>query len=313
MTLSPLRFHSRFFHRDDAGTAALPTRGQVKLEDTWDLTVLFATPADWSAAFETLQREYPAVLELRGRIGESAETLRDALEWEKKLGLQIERLGHYASLRSSEDSSDPANLTREGQFENLMTLIGEATAYLAPEIQAIDDDTWARYLAAPVLAEWQIPLRKLRRLKPHTLTASEERLLALGQSAVRGHSETFSQLTNVDMKFGELIDDKGVQRTLTQSSFSSFLVKRDAELRRRAFHQFYAEFSDHRYTLAASLANSVKADVFHARARHYPSAREAALFQDDVPVTVYDNLISTVRENLAPLFATMRCGVEPSV
>jgi len=98
------------------------------------------------------------------------------------------------------------------------------------------------------------------------------------------------------------MDETGRERPLTQSSFSSFLVKRDPELRKRAFHQFYTEFRDHEYTLAASLAYSVKADVFRARARHYSSALEAALFPDDVPITVYDGLIQSVRANLKPLF-----------
>jgi len=139
-------------------------------------------------------------------------------------------------------------------------------------------------------------------MKPHVLSAPEERILALGSVALSGYDDTFSQLTDVDMKFGVLTDAAGRERPLTQSSFSSFLVKRNHELRKRAFHQFYAEFQDHQYTLAAALAYSVKADVFRARARHYPSALEAALFPDDVPVVVYDGLIQSVRANLKPLF-----------
>src|SRR5881392_2102116 len=104
------------------------------------------------------------------------------------------------------------------------------------------------------------------------------------------------------MKFGVLTDEAGREKPLTQNSFSSFLVKRDHELRKRAFRQFYAEFQDHQYTLATSLAYSVKANVFHARARHYSSAIEAALFPDDVLVAVYDGLIASVRSNLDPLF-----------
>jgi oligoendopeptidase F len=292
-----------FCDKDEGGSApGILTRDQVKPEDTWDLSTLYPTPESWSAALAELQKTYPNAARFKGRIGESAQTLRDCLEFEKSLGAQIERLGHYASLRASEDSSDAANLAREGQFENLLTLIGEATAFIAPEIQAIDDRTFDTFLEDPALADWQIPLRKLRRLKPHTLSAQEERLLALGHSALRGHRETFSQLTNVDMKFGTLPDENGVERPLSQSSYSSFLVKRDREIRKRAFHQFYAEFSDHRFTLASSLASSIKADIFSARARNYPSARESALFQDDVPVEVYDNLIATVRANLEPLF-----------
>src|SRR5205823_7447783 len=119
--------------------------------------------------------------------------------------------------------------------------------------------------------------------------------------ALSSYDDTFSQLNDVDMKFGGLIDETGCEMVLTQSSFSSFQVKRDPELRERAFHQFYAEFLDHQYTLAASLAYSVKANVFHARARNYPSALQAALFPDDVPVAVYDGLIQYVRVNLKTL------------
>src|SRR5205823_14221816 len=127
------------------------------------------------------------------------------------------------------------------------------------------------------------------------------RLLALGPAALDGYDDAFSQLTNVDMKFGVLIDADGRERPLTQSTYSSFLLKRDRDLRERAFKQFYDEFQDHQFTIAASLAYSVKADVFRARARNFPSALEASLFKDDVPVAVYDGLINAVRDGIPPL------------
>src|SRR6476661_2710843 len=104
------------------------------------------------------------------------------------------------------------------------------------------------------------------------------------------------------MKFGVLADAEGREHSLTQTSFGSFLVKRDHDLRRRAFHQFYQEFEDHQFTLAAALSYSVKADVFRARARNHPSALAASLFRDDIPVAVYEGLIGAVRSNFSPLF-----------
>ena len=290
-----------FYEKDDGGTGVVPTRDQVPVGDTWDLTQLYATPADWQAAFEKVQRDYAGVAQWKGRVGESAATLRAVLEFDKELSLLIERLGHYASLLTSGDSSNAEHLAREAKFENLLTRIGEASAFVAPEIQAIEDAIFDAFLKEPLLAEWVITLRKQRRYQPHTLTANEERLLALGSSALRGHGETFSQLTDVDMVFGKVADENGVERELTQSSYSSFLVKRDGATRRRAFQAFYAEFDAHKFTVASTLANSIKADVFTARARNYPSAREAALFSDDMPASVYDNLISTVRANLPAL------------
>jgi oligoendopeptidase F len=278
------------------------TRSEIPESDKWDLTHLFTDAGKWQEDFAWLQRAYPKLEQWKGRVGESAQTLADVLELEKALELKIERVYHYASLQLAEDSTNNEYLTRIGQVQNLLTKIGEAAAFVVPEIQTINDEEFAKFIVDPALKDWRIKLHKTRRMKPHVLSVPEERLLALGSVALSGYDDTFSQLTDVDMKFGVLTDETGREAPLTQSSFSSFLVKRDHELRKRAFHQFYAEFRDHQYTLAASLAYSVKADVFHARARHYPSALEAALFPDDVPVAVYDGLISSVRANLKPLF-----------
>jgi len=291
-----------FFDKDEAGPGAIPTRDQVLLADTWDLTKLYPDEANWNAGFEKLQQTFEQIAQWKGRLGETAQTLREVLEFERALGQLIERLYHYASLKSSEDSSSAENNAREGQLENLLTRVRESEAFVEPEIMAIDDARFAELLRDPSLAEWVTPLQKRRRLKPYTLSEKEERILALGYSALSSQHETFSQLTNVDMKFGTLLDEKGEERPLSQSSWSSFLNKRDAALRRRTFHKFYAEFDDHKFTLAATLAGSIKGDVFRARARGYSSALENALFHDDVPASVYDNLIGSVRANLAPLF-----------
>src|SRR4030095_15631490 len=280
----------------------IPTRSEIPESDKWDLTHLFADVGKWQEDFAWLQRTYPNLQDWKGRVGESARTLAEVLEFEKSLELKMERVYHYASLQAAEDSTNNQYLARIGQVQNLFTKIGEASAFVVPEILAIGDKRFEQFLVDPALADWRIKLNKIRRMKPHVLSVAEERLLALGSVALSGYDDTFSQLTDVDMKFGVLVDDGGRERPLTQSSFSSFLVKRDHELRRRAFHQFYAEFEDHQYTLAAALAYSVKADIFRARARHYSSALEAALFPDDVPVSVYHGLIASVRSNLKPLF-----------
>src|SRR5437763_2806886 len=270
--------------------------------DEWDLTHLFADVSKWQEDFAWLQREYPKFEEWKGRAGESVQTLAGLLEFEKAVEQKMERVYHYASLQAAEDSTNNDYLARIGQVQNLRTRISEAAAFVVPEILAIDDERFGKFVDDLAMKDWWIKLHKIRRMRSHVLSVPEERLLALSNVALSGYDDTFSQLTDVDMKFGVLVDETGRERPLSQSSFSAFLVKRDPELRKRAFQQFYAEFRDHQYTLAASLSYSVKADVFHARARHYPSALEAALFPDDVPVGVYDGLIQSVRANFKPLF-----------
>ncbi len=231
-------------------SSTVPTRSEVPDSDKWDLSHLFIDTSKWQEDFAWLQRTYPKFQEWKGKVGESAQTLAAVLEFEKSLELKMERVYHYASLQLAEDSTNNEYLARIGQVQNLLTKIGEAAAFVVPEILAIDDEKFAQFVADPVLKDWRIKLQKIRRMKPHVLSEAEERILALGNVALSGYDDTFSQLTDVDMKFGALVDEKGREKPLTQSSFSSFLVKRDPVLRKRAFHQFYAEFHDRSFGIS---------------------------------------------------------------
>jgi len=290
------------FRSAEAPTVSrVPTREEIPESDRWDLAQIYPADVAWETEFIALQQNYSQIEQFRGRLTESPATLLAALEFEKSIDQPLERLGTYASLRVSENSADPVFLEREARLQNLHTDIVEKCSFVSPELMAIPDEKFAALATAPELAPWRRVLEHLRRFRPHTLAESEERLLAMSSQPLGGHEETFSQLTNVDLKFGLIADSIGRQVELSQSSFSSFLVKPDHDLRRRAFHQFYEEFDDHKFTLASTLANSVRTDVFHAKARHYPSALTAALFRHNIPTDVYTNLVSTVRANLAPL------------
>ena len=279
----------------------IPTRSEIAESDTWDLTKLYQSEEDYERDLKRLKQEYPRYASFKGSVGRSAQELLEVLEFDKSIDLLGEKLGHYVSLKAAEDSANRDNLARKAEFSSLGTKIREAASFITPELQAITDERFPALIGDPLLKEWRNSLERLRRYRPHTLSEGEEKILAAGASAVRGHRETFSQLTNVDMIFGRVPDEKGQEVPLSQSSYISLLHNRDRKVRHQAFDQFYQEFSDHRYTLASSLSASVRADVFYARVRNYPSALEAALFGDDVPVAVYDNLIATVRNNLSAL------------
>lgn len=288
---------------DQAETAAaIPTREEIPDQDRWDLSRLYAKPEDWEKDFAKLESLLPEADQFRGAAARSAESLLEVLEFEKHLHLLLERLYHYASLQLSENASSNLFLERSGRIQNLYSRVMESLSFLNPEIQALPDDVFDAYLADGKLGEWHLSLSKLRRFKPHTLSPREEKLMAMSLPAFGGIRSIFSQLTNVDMKFGEVKDETGRPRTLSQSSLSSFLVNPERRVRREAFHNFYHEIRDHQYTLAGNLQTSVKADIFSARARNHPSALEAALFPDQIPVEVYDNLIATVRKRLPEVF-----------
>jgi oligoendopeptidase F len=279
----------------------VPVRGEVAENDRWDLRPLYADDAAWEADLARVDGLVRAVAAHRGRLAESSDTLRAALEAWRALQLVIERLFHFASLRVAEDGADDAAQGREARVRDVATRAAAELAFVDPELLGMDDATWERVTGGAGLEEWANWLRRVRRYKPHTLGEREERLLAMVEEPLAASDAIFGQLTDVDLTFGTLKDGKGRERELSQGSFSSFLVDREPSVRKAAFHQFYAGIGSHKHTLATALAHSVKADVFRARARGYGSAREAALFHDDVPVSVYDNLVAAVRSRLPVL------------
>ena len=181
----------------------IPTRSEISESDKWDLTGLFADVGKWLEDFIWVQKTSPRLKEWKGKLGASPQSLVDCLEFEKALELKLERLYHFASLQLAEDSANNEYLARIGQVQNLMTKIAETAAFVVPEIQAIGDEIFANFVDDPALADWRIKLQKIRRMKPHVLSEREERILALGKVALSGYDDTFSQLTDVDMKFGQ--------------------------------------------------------------------------------------------------------------
>src|SRR4026208_1368918 len=147
-------------------SSEIPTRADISDTDKWDLTHLFTDVSKWQEDLAWLQREYPKLEQWKGRMGESAQTLVGLLEFEKALEQKMERVYHYASLQLAEDSTNIEYLARIGQVQNLLTKIGEAAAFVVPEILAIDDETFAKFVADPALAEWRTKLHKIRRMKP---------------------------------------------------------------------------------------------------------------------------------------------------
>src|SRR6184192_2547879 len=172
-------------------STAVPVRSEIPESDKWDLRYLFTDVSKWQEDFVWLQRSYPKLQEWKGKVGESAQTLAAVLEFEKSLELKMERAHHYASLQLAEDSTNNEYLARIGQLQNLLTKIGEAAAFVVPEILSIDDEKFAQFIAQPALKDWRIKLSKMRRMKPHVLCEPEGSLRALGGVPVSATEHTF--------------------------------------------------------------------------------------------------------------------------
>jgi oligoendopeptidase F len=283
-------------------TKKLLVRGRVKPDDTWDLSSLFKSDDEWERAFTAWEKQIPRYEKFRGTLGDGPAALAKLFEFDCEFDRTAERIGTYANLKTTEDMADSRYQRMLGRYEHAATLAAEAASFIRPEILSLPDKKLKEYLDAKQLGPFQLQLERLVRYKPHTLTPGEEKLLAM-QSEMSGTADrVFRQLTDADLKFGMCKNEKGESIELSHSSFSSFLRSPERNVRRKAFHQYYAQFQGHENSLAAAYSSSVQKDVYYAKARNHPSARESSLFHDNVPVAVYDNLISAVRSKLPAVY-----------
>jgi oligoendopeptidase F len=276
----------------------LPARSDVAVGDTWDLKSLFSSDAEWATALAEWEKRIPGFAAFAGTLGSSAERLAECVAYDIAVDREGDRLGTYAHLRASEDQAAADAQRMTGRFQHVATLAGEKASFIRPEIMAIPPATLDAWMKLPVLAPYQLLLERLTRTRPHVLSEPEEKLLAMQGSFAGTAGKVFRQLTDADMRFGSVSNGAGEQVELSNATFVTLLHDTSREVRRTAFQQYYAQYEAHANTLAATLSGSNERDAYAAKVRHYPSAVEAALFADNVPIAVYDQLIAAVHSHL---------------
>jgi oligoendopeptidase F len=279
----------------------LPARSEVPVQDTWDLASLFDSEDAWRQEFQKWEGRIGEYEKHRGKLGESAAALAAGLDFDVDFERQAERIGVYAFLRSAEDQTHPDSQAMVARYQNIATRAGEAASYIRPEILAISEDRMQTFLNSSELQKYRLTLQRLLRFKKHTLSQREEQLLAMQGEMAGAAGNAFRKLLDADLKFGFIRNEKGDEVELTNATFIELLQSPDREVRKTSFHQYYEQFRGHENTLAATLQGSIHKDVYYARARNYESALAMALYPDNVPQSVYDNLIAAVRKHLPTL------------
>lgn len=278
----------------------IPARNEIEKKDKWDLSSLYLTENDWEMDLTLIPDLTKEILSYKGRLSESPDTLRNALDTYCRLLMIFETTGNYAFLLTAGDAEDSTNQDKYGRYIMTATAAEAEISFFVPEIQAIDEKLLSEWCQRPDFNDYKIYLSKLSRLKPYILSEKEERILSLESESGSAFQKSFSMLTNVDINYGKVRTEAGLL-PLTQTTWSSFMESPDRNVRKAAYNKFYKAFDQHKNTIATLYTASVQHDVFEAKSRGYKTAREMALFPDKVPESVYDNLVSTVRENLAPL------------
>ncbi len=277
-------------------------REKYPKEEKWNVQDLYKNDKDFLASLEKFNQTIENYAKYENHILDNANSLYELLNFDNECSKTLEQLYVYAHLQNDSDTTN----TKYQEYYGLATKAYEkysvASSYVVPEIIKGSKELVEKYLKEnPKLKEYERVLLHLFKYQKYVLSDKEEKLLAKISSAMATPDEVFSALTDADLKFGKIKDEKGNLVELNEKTYSILNKSDNRKVRINAFTKLFNTYGKFNNTYAYLLASLVKNDNNIAKLRGYDSALHQSLYASDIPVQVYDNLIKEVRENIEPL------------
>ena len=272
-------------------------RNEMDPRFQWNLKDIYESNEAWEEALKRTEAKVASIPEIAGTLGESAESLKNGLDKLYDAAADMERVYVYTMLYSSGDKGDPAAQEMEAKATRVYVEFSTCTAFLNPEILAIDPEKLDKWMQLDELKLYRHMIEDICRERPHILSEDAEKMLAMLGDAAQTPKKTFELFESVDMTFPDL---SGGQ-PLSHAKFGIYRESVDREIRHEAFEKYFGEYAKYINTIASLYSGSVKFDSYFAQVRKYPGALEAALFGNNVPKALYENLISCIHEAIPTL------------
>ena len=276
-------------------------RSTIENKFKWTIDEMYPNEESIEKDIQKVKELIEEVKRYKGILADSEENIFKALNISEEASRILQNLYVYTHMKSHEDTRINKNQSNATKTDMLSTELSMATSYMVPEIIAMDNEKLENYLKTEKLSHYKKYVDDILRLKPHTLNEREEELLAAVADLSGVPENVYDMLSFADLQFPEIEDENGEKVRVTHSNFSLFLKSKDARVRKDAFEAMYGIYGQYKNTFASTLYGGIKSEIFYAKTRKYESALQGSLFQDNVSVDVYNNLIDAVHENLDTL------------
>ena len=285
----------------------LPKRSEVETSLTWKLEDIFVSEKEWEEALNEALSLADEIVKFTGKITESADTLYKVLEIYEKCHLKFHLVNGYAFKMRDVDTTSTSSQTLYAKAMSAEVTASEKLAFIEPEIIAASDETVEKfYNEKPELVKYKIFITEIRRGKEHSLSPELEKLLAGTNELAELPYEGFATLSNADLKFPEITNEKGEKIQITNGRFVPLEESKDRALRKEVFEKYYETFGSFKNTWAILYAGQVKQLMFNARARKYSTTLEASVDGNNVSPEVYKNLVEAINDNLDKMHRYVR-------
>lgn len=274
-------------------------RSEISDQYKWNLEDLYPSDQAWDKAKKELVAQFDKVSKYQGKLAGSATELLECLEFNSYMSKEFGRLYSYAHMKSDEDVGNSKYLAMKQEIQQLSTDYSSKAAYIRPEIAEMDKDKIDEFIKEKRgLRIYKMALYDIQRMKAHTLSDKEEKILAEASLLADGPSSIFTVFSNAELPYPEITLSDGTTAKLTKAGYAQHRASPIREDREAVFQEFWKTFVDFKGTFGTQLYANVKKDMFYARTRGYESSLHSALDENNIPAEVYLSLIENVTNNL---------------
>lgn len=302
MLLREFSTYSNFkYDSIDSFSGAILTRDEVEEKYKWNLTDIYANDEAWETDFFYVKENLSKYALYEGKLSQSLELLKECLLLDESIGIKLERLYLYSMLAKDSDLKVEKYLKFDSRIKSLYSDTLTASAFIKPELLELSDSNIKILLNDERFTHYQHYFDDILRTKKFTLSQKEEKLLALGSELNSFPHDVFSIFSDSDIKFPSIENEVGESVEISHGRFYAALYSNDRNYRERAYTAFYKPFKDFSNTFNILFNSNLKTNIFIAKARGFESALHSSLNKNNIPISVYQNLISSVEENLKPM------------
>lgn len=270
-------------------------RKEIEEKYKWDLTTIYKTDEDFYKDVEEINNILNKMEKFTGKIFESLDNLKKYLEYDEEISLKLNKVVTYGARKNDEDISNTKYQAMYQSVETICSKVGTIGSSFRPELLATDEDKINEYLKDETIKKYKLAFDELLRYKDHTLSDQEEALLSKLSLAFDSNENTFSMLDNVDIKFPNITDEDGNEVELTNSNYIKYASSKNRNTREQAFKRMHETFGKYKNTIASTFLGHVNTNIALSKIKKYNSTIEKCLFNDNVDVSVYENLINSVK------------------
>lgn len=288
------------------GNKFYENRNDIDIKYRWNLEEMYSNDKLWEKDIETAEKLTQEFLNRKGSVMKSSSSLLASLRAMEEIDILLEKAFVYARMRMDEDNRDSKRQKNLDMITSTLAKLGSDLSFFIPEILEASEAKIREFMSEEQgLDQYSHMLETLLRNQSHVLSEAEENILASLSQVNSAPHAIFNMLNNADMKFGEIVDEKGNSVELTHGNYITMMQSHNRDVRKNAFEKIYQTYEKLINTISSTYAYSVKNDVVRSQIRKYPSARNASLYPDNIPKSVYDNLVKVVNDNLTNLHRYM--------